>query len=298
MEYININGKEYQFVTGYGKNNELRKSFNDLTQNIFEFNFEQWNQDGYWQNQYIPYSLIDGDKIVSNVSVNILNFKVFGEEKRYIQLGTVMTNPDYRDQGLLRMLLIKTIEDYQDKCDLIYLFANNSVLDFYPKFGFKELKQYQCVKKAEAIHTDVTIKKLNMSDENSVSFVIDKVMHAVPISKVSMCTNAELIMFYCTLFMKNNVYYLEKYDAVVIANFTEDTMEVMDILCTENIPLNRILNAFTNERVKRIVLFFTPQDTASFKTTLLKGEDTLFAMGTDLQLLKNNQFMFPKLSHT
>lgn len=29
-----------------------------------------------------------------------------------------------------------------------------------------------------------------------------------------------------------------------------------------------------------------------------EGEDTLFAMGKDLQLLKSSQFMFPKLSHT
>lgn len=298
MESVNVNGKEYQFNKGYGKNNELRKSFNNLAQRIFEFDFEQWYQDGYWKEQYIPYSMIDGDKVVANISVNIMNFKVFGEEKRYIQLGTVMTNPDYRNQGLVRILIKKVIDDYGDKCDLMYLFANNSVLDFYPKFGFKELNQYQCIKMLEAIDEDVSVKKLNMSDENTRNLVIEKVMNAVPVSKVSMCTNAELIMFYCTLFMKDNVYYLECYDAIVIANFTEDTMEVMDILCTENIPLNRILNAFTNESVKRIVLFFTPQDTASFETILLKGEDTLFAMGKDLQLLKNNQFMFPKLSHT
>jgi len=298
MEYINIYGKEYQLVVGYGKNNELRKGLNDLTQKVFGFNFEQWYQDGYWKDQYIPYSLIDGDKIVSNVSVNLMDFKVFGEEKRYIQLGTVMTNPDYRNQGLSRVLIKRAIADYQDKCDLIYLFANNSVLDFYPKFGFKELKQYQCVKKADAIHTDSFVKKLNMSDENSRSLVIDKVMHAVPISKVSMCTNVELIMFYCTLFMKNNVYYLKNYDAVVIADFTEETMEVMDIFCAENIPLNTILNALTNESVKKIVLFFTPQSTSSFETIFLDDEDTLFAMGKELQLLKSNQFMFPKLSHT
>ncbi|WP_395939486.1 GNAT family N-acetyltransferase [Clostridium sp. DJ247] len=247
----------------------------------------------------MPYSLIDGDKIVSNVSVNVMDFKVFGEEKRYIQLGTVMTKPDYRKQGLLRVLIKKAITDYRGKCDLIYLFANNSVLDFYPKFGFNELNQYQCVKKADAIHTDVSVKKLNMSDANSRSFVIDKVMQAVPVSKVSMCTNAELIMFYCTLFMKNNVYYLEDYDAVIIADFTEDTMKVMDIFCTKNVPLDRILSSLTNENVKRIVLFFTPEDTSSsYETILLKGEDTLFAMGKDLKLLKSNQFMFPKLSHT
>ncbi|WP_407310380.1 hypothetical protein [Desulfosporosinus sp. SB140] len=69
MELININGKGYQFVIGYGKSNDLRKSLNDLTQKVFGFNFEQWYQDGYWKNQYIPYSLIDRDKIVSNIEV-------------------------------------------------------------------------------------------------------------------------------------------------------------------------------------------------------------------------------------
>ncbi|KLU63944.1 hypothetical protein DEAC_c41730 [Desulfosporosinus acididurans] len=42
MELLNINGKDYEFVHRYGKNNELRKSLNDLTQMIFGFNFEQW----------------------------------------------------------------------------------------------------------------------------------------------------------------------------------------------------------------------------------------------------------------
>lgn len=298
MEYITINGKEYQLVIGYGKNNELRKSLNDLTQKIFGFNFEQWYQEGYWKDQYIPYSLLDGNKIVSNVSVNIMKFRAFGEEKRYIQLGTVMTNPDYRRQGLARVLTNKAIADYGDKCDLIYLFANNSVLNFYPKFGFQELKQYQCVKRADTSHKDGSVKKLNMSDENSRNFVIDKVLHAIPFSKVSMVSNAELIMFYCSLFMTNNVYYLENYDAVVIADFAENTMEVMDIFCPKNIGLNKLLNELTNESVKRIVLSFTPQDTASYETVLLEGEDTLFAMGKDLELLKSRQFMFPKLSHT
>jgi predicted GNAT family N-acyltransferase len=298
MKHVNIDGKEYEFVIGYGKNDELRKSLNDLTQKIFAFNFEQWYQDGYWKNQYIPYSLIDGDKIVSNVSVNIIDFTVFGEEKRYIQLGTVMTNAGYRKRGLSRVLIEKAIADYQDKCDLIYLFANNSILEFYPKFGFKVLEQYQCIKKVDAIQSNISVKKLEMSDESSRNFVIEKVMHNAPVAKVSMFGNAELIMFYCTLFMKSNVYYVENYDAVVIADFTKDTIEVMDIFCTKNIQLNNLLNALANENTKSIVLFFTPHDTSPYDILSLEGEDVLFAMGKDLKLLKSNQFMFPKLSHT
>ena len=98
--------------------------------------------------------------------------------------------------------------------------------------------------------------------------------------------------------MKHNVYYLENYDAVVIADFVEDTLEVIDVFCSESIPLNRVLNVLNNESVKRIALSYTPQDTSSFQTILFEGEETLFAMGKDLQLLKSNQFMFPKLSHT
>lgn len=298
MEYINIRGKEYKFISGYGNDNELRSSFNNLTEKVFGFNFEKWYQDGYWKNQYIPYSLMDGDKIISNVSVNIMDLNVFGEEKRYIQLGTVMTDQDYRNQGLLRVLIERAIEDYRDKCNLIYLFANDSVLDFYPKFGFKELKQYQCIKNTKAAHKEGIVKKLNMCDESSRNLVIDKVLNAVPVSKVSMRKNAELIMFYCTLIMENNVYYLEKLDTVVIAKFTEDTLEVLDIFQLENIPLDKILNPLINERIKKISLFFTPSDTSSYETILLKGEDTLFAMGKDLKLLESNQFMFPELSHT
>lgn len=298
MEYINIQGKKYKFISGYGNDNKLRSSFNTFTEKVFGFNFEKWYQDGYWKNQYIPYSLMDGDKIVSNVSVNIMDLNVFGEEKRYIQLGTVMTDQDYRNQGLLRVLIERAIEDYRDKCDLIYLFANDSVLDFYPKFGFKELKQYQCIKNIRAAHKEGIVKKLNMCDESSRNLVIDNVLNAVPFSKVSMRKNAELIMFYCTLMMENNVYYLEELDTVVIAKFTEDTLEVMDIFQPENIPLDKILNQLTNERIKKISLFFTPSDASSYETILLKGEDTLFAMGKDLKLLESNQFMFPELSHT
>ncbi|KJR46268.1 hypothetical protein UF75_3354 [Desulfosporosinus sp. I2] len=54
----------------------------------------------------------------------------------------------------------------------------------------------------------------------------------------------------------------------------------------------------TNKSVKRIALSYTPLDTSSFETILPEDEDTLFAMGKDLQLLKSKQFMFPKLSHT
>ena len=39
-------------------------------------------------------------------------------------------------------------EDWEKRYDFIFLFANESVLDFYPKFGFERKEQYQFETKA------------------------------------------------------------------------------------------------------------------------------------------------------
>lgn len=298
MEYININDKEYKLTIGKSEDDRYRLSFNTLTRKTFGFNFEQWYQDGYWKNQYIPYSLMDGDRVVSNVSVNIIDLEVFGEIKRYIQLGTVMTDVAYRNQGFLRIIMEKIIKEWQDKADLIYLFANDSVLDFYPKFGFTKLNQYQCTKLASKKNKNLFAKKLNMSNECDKALVYDKANNSSSIAKISMCGNAELIMFYCTLFLNESVYYIQDYDAVVVANFAEDTIEVLDVFCKEEVSLDKILSYLVNENIKEEKLFFTPKETSSYTITPLEREDTLFVLGRDTMLLENNKFMFPKLSHT
>ena len=87
MENININNKEYKFVIGNCKDDKYRNSFNALTEKTFGFNFEQWYQNGYLKNQYIPYSIMDGEEVVSNVSVNLMHMDLLGKEKHLIQLG-------------------------------------------------------------------------------------------------------------------------------------------------------------------------------------------------------------------
>ncbi|MCS4521567.1 GNAT family N-acetyltransferase [Clostridium botulinum] len=74
--------------------------------------------------------MLDGDNVVSNVSVNIIDFLILGEEKRYVQIGTVMTDEEYRGQGLCRALMERVIKEWEDKCDLIYLLLMTVFLIF------------------------------------------------------------------------------------------------------------------------------------------------------------------------
>ena len=125
------------------------------------------------------------------------------------------------------------------------------------------------------------MKKLNMPDECDRALVYNKANVLSSFSKISMRGNAELIMFYCNLFMSDSVYYIKNYDAVIIANFVEDTIEVLDIFCAEEVSIDEILNFLVNENIKRVKLYFTPKETDFYIKTPLEGEDTLFILGKD-----------------
>lgn len=295
--YVSINDKKYKFVIGDGKYDKYRAGINALTEKAFGFSFENWYQGGYWKDQYIPYSLMDGDKVVSNVSVNLMDLEIFGERKKYIQLGTVMTDEAYKKHGLARILMEKVLADYKDKTELIYLFANDSAVNFYPKFGFTKIDQYVYTKAISKTEHGGTFKQLNMDDLNNRNLVYNKAKAAFPIAQVSMCNNGELAMFYCNGFMKNSVYYAPDYNAVVVAEFDRNELKLFDIFCEKEVSVDDIINCFANENIKKVQLYFTPKETASYEVKPVEWEDTLFVMGKDKALFEVRKFMFPELSH-
>ena len=146
---LTLKDREYTFLIGYQKDNKYRAAFNNLVEKVFGFSFEEWYRAGYWNEKYIPYTLFDGERAVANVSVNIMDFNTFGEQQRYIQIGTVMTDEDYRNKNLSRFLMEKVLDEWSEKCNFIYLFANNSTLGLYPKFGFSSVREYEYFKPAE-----------------------------------------------------------------------------------------------------------------------------------------------------
>lgn len=135
----------YKIIKNVKDNKIYRDSFNALAAQTFGLNFEDWYQNGYWKENYIPYSIWteSAGAIVANVSVNPMTFNRNGQILHLIQLGTVMTAPEYRGQGLSRILMEEIAKDYDGTVDGIFLFGNDSVLEFYPRFGFRAVKEVQ-----------------------------------------------------------------------------------------------------------------------------------------------------------
>src|SRR5574344_952706 len=108
----------------YRDDKQLRDSFNELSEKTFGLSFENWYQNGYWKDNYNPYSVIVDGKVVANVSVNRINTMMSGEKKYFIQLGTVMTDEEYRGRGCIREIQKENDKEYDDQRAGKYVFEN------------------------------------------------------------------------------------------------------------------------------------------------------------------------------
>ena len=298
MEKVIIKKKKYTFVKNYRDNESLREGLNKLTHKTYGFDFREWYEAGYWGDGYIPYSLLDGHKLVANASVSIMDINILGEKKTYIQIGTVMTDNEYKNNGLSRYLIERIISEYKDKCHCIYLLANDTVLNFYPKFGFKKSNEYQYSISKSKEATDINAKKLDMDNTEEKKLLENIIDNSIVNAKLYIEHNKSLIMFYCLGFLKECIYYIKEYNVIAICQYDNEVLNINEVFCDKKFVLDDIINALMKSKTKKINLGFTPLDTNGYEKNMLDDDnDTLFILKNKENIFKNNSLMFPMLSH-
>lgn len=284
-------------IKNYQNQDNLRHNFDALAMKTFDgLSFEQWYQNGYWSNRYNPHSIVVGEEIIANVSVNLMDFMWNGQRKHFIQLGTVMTDERYRNQGFIRQIMYKIDREYSQTVDGIYLFANDSVLDFYPRFGFKKAREYHYTKSFSSSR-EYRMVQVPMREKEDRKKLEDAIRHSVSYSRFDMIDNPNLVLFYLTGFMQENIYYDPDHDAYVVAEINDDTLIVHQIFSQKKHPIDTILAAFGSD-MKHVLLGFTPIDATGYTVSELKEEDcTLFIKGPGFDNFEQDTIMFPTLSH-
>lgn len=287
----------YKFQKNYKDEATLRKGFNDVVGKTFSLSFESWYQNGYWSDRFNPHTLFDGNKAVANISTYEMTFDWDGKIRHYVQLGGVATDETCRNQGLSRYIMEKVLEEYQGKVDGIFLMANDSVLDFYPKFGFQKRIEWRCSKEVH-ITSEMTAKPVPMTNRQEWSLLERAVEASCSNSVFELKNDVPLIMFYVTQFMQGNVYYIEEMDAYVIAEIKEDKLLVYGVYTKERADLDKVYQAFGKD-IRHVTLLFTPFDKENYvQEEIHDADDTLFMIGKEFEDFSEQKIMFPVLSHT
>jgi predicted N-acetyltransferase YhbS len=277
-----------------------RLSFNRLSNLIFGIDFIQWYENGFWNDNYICYSYIDGQEVVANISVYKMDLIVNGKRRKALQICAVMTNPGYQKMGLSKNLMNTILEKYEKEFDVIFLLGNKSVLNFYPKFGFEPLleSKYEVqinVKKSEYDY----MMKLDTSDADNLKLVRKLASSRKLISNVMGVENAQNILIWqCFNGFKDSCYYIKDEDIIVVCKQDNQILHIFDIISKNDVYFYSLINKIANEEVEKIIFYFTP-DLLHVETacSLLQPDDELFHdmffVKADALSISQN-FKFPK----
>jgi hypothetical protein len=167
------------------------------------------------------------------------------------------------------------MEEYEGQVDLMYLYANASVRQFYPKFGFTKAQEHiyskQMVKKSR-----YSYRKLDGTSLEDRQLLLRLINHAIPVSRYAMVNNPYLVMFYLTSPMSENIYYCEELDLAVVAEYEEGGMLVDDIFCTGAFDPEEVISSLLVDDKSKVLFGYTPWNTASYQIDLLEESDTTF----------------------
>lgn len=293
--------EKMQLVVDYKRDNEMRGKFNDLTQEVFGFDFEDWYQRGFWDDRYVCHSFLKNGKLVSNVSATRFELLINGKRFNAIQIGTVMTKNEFRGKGLGVELTKHVIEKYGSGNDFFYLFGHKGVWDYYKKQDFMSVHEFcYSVEAKGGGGSAERLKQLNLSNNKDLETIIRLTKSRAPVSKTfGVLNDTSIFLFYCLYDFQKNLFYSEKKDCLLVFSLDNQALHLHDILCESELNFAEISGLLKSENIdfKEIIFHYTPNyPDLEIKPTEIDTGDRMFFKG-DSSILPL-KFKYPKIAHT
>ena len=277
------------------QNDKLRESFTDLAKNTFGIDLDSWYQNGFWQDDYIPYCAVVDGKVVANVSVNICNIRWRSRIRHLAQIGTVMTEEESRGKGYAKTLMEEVLRVCSNSYEGIYLYSDLKTGPFYEQFGFERIWEYRFSKSVN-ITNKPAIEKIRMDSKDEWDRMVDIIQRRQQYGDRVMVGNPGLFMFHLSGELSDCVYYVPSSEAYAVAEIDGDTLTLYAIFSSEKISLGDVIASFGN-KIKHVILAFTPENTTGFDRVKIDApENCLFAKGDIFSNIRNERFMLPAIS--
>ncbi len=290
----------FHFIRDYKNDPLYRLSFNQLAGKTFGIDFERWYQLGFWNDRYICYSFTQANRVVANVSANRMEIIRQGKRMSAVQIGTVMTDPEYRGRGLAAKLMNIVLEEYEDQWDLIYLFANPTVQNFYPQFGFRSsIKECRFFAKIRLNgRYPGNYRKLNLQQKGDLKLLVEKVNGRATISDIFDVERGEsILLWHCLYNFPQDIYYLNDLGVLAIAELTDDTLHLYDVIGPEKADFIPIFQRIASVGVENVFFYFTPdfKDIPVMSASYEPEDYTFFVRSGDISL--KGGFFYPVTAH-
>jgi len=264
--------------------------FDNLIQEVFGFSFAPWLEEELWDQRYESYSIIENGIMLSNICVLKMEMIVQGEKINAIQMGAVATRESQRGKGLSRKLMQHILELYHSTP--VFLDANASVADFYPKFGFRQIQFY--APEIEMIINNDASQAVKCDDAEFIEAIYNRGCFSNKLD----CTNTQPIqMFHAIMEYNDDIYFLPDLDVIVIAKQEGSELFIADVIAKNPVSFEELKKFLPFSNVELVEFGFNPDwlDITAEWTSIDTSKHLFFVKG-DWNLPKH--CIFPVMSGT
>lgn len=220
--------------------------------------FKDWYGLAGWDEGYRAIAVAVGDEIVANASVQRMRIVLHGRELTGWQFGAVGVLPSWRGKGLQREIMPRALALAPPE-DLVFLFANDDVLGFYPRYGFRRVIESVFVADANIAPSPRRLRRLACSNASDRELMLRVAAAARPVTSLFGAKNyGRVLLWYWTNYYPDNFYYDDRHDAVVVIEQQPGSVRVCDVQSRDAVPLAELLAGSISEPVSRIEFGFTP----------------------------------------
>jgi hypothetical protein len=242
----------------------------------------------------VPFALFENGRALSILNATSSTLLLGDHRIRAVQFGTVATDPQFRHRGLSRRLIQEVINQYRATADLFFLYANDSVLDFYPKLGFERVEETQFILPLKP-QTGNRLRKLDPKVPADRKLIFNRFDRRIPLSGVCGIDDYRLLAkWYALTFFAENLWYRQDADVLLVASAEDSRILIQDVVTPNPVP--GFFDDFAWPGSAEAALQFIPdQFRGNFVPTRAADGDTLFVHG---RLPPGHPVKIPVLAHT
>lgn len=245
----------------------IRASDTDWHRRFFAFvadifpgpGFTLWAERGGWHPSYEIFAIADGDEIVSTIGRTRMRLVVDGATRIGYQLGAVGTRADLRRHGLARHLMEEVIAELDHPDQPIILFANDSVLGFYPRFGFRRVLQQRFAATVDMGPAAALAPVCDVARPGDRTWLADLCTRALPVGRRFATRDYYPIVLWHLTCRPVIAFRFDELDAAVAVTGSATHLAVRDVLAGAPFDLRTVLPRLTQSRISRVEFGFDPE---------------------------------------
>jgi hypothetical protein len=261
-----------QLIQGQKDHEAYRRSLNQLSLDVVEYDVEAWYQSGWWDDTFLCYSYLDGGNVVANMSTYKMSFLIEGKSIDGLQTCFAITHPAYRKQGLCENLFKMILQmDISQPCIVYGLTMHESMKHLQLRHDFHLQKQSEfffTLPEKTRRYTPEKRRKRQLDMTNAVDrqTLMTFARERIPLSQTFHVENAHhMLLFHCLSIFKNALYLLPDDDVIVIYKREGAKLHLYDLLARKEIGLSQVLEPILEEDTREVIFYFTPPESSDFQ---------------------------------